>query len=48
MTAIMMENDLGSRYLSVKDFLKSGVPASLVAFTVICTIGFGLMTLIGL
>lgn len=48
MTAIMMENEVGVRYLSVKDFLKSGLPASLLAFLVACSVGFGLSKLVGL
>ncbi|CCG84198.1 protein of unknown function [Taphrina deformans PYCC 5710] len=48
MTAIMMENEVGVRYLSVKDFLKSGLPASILTFIVVCSIGFGLTKLVGL
>ncbi|ORY77737.1 Na+/dicarboxylate, Na+/tricarboxylate and phosphate transporter [Protomyces lactucae-debilis] len=48
MTAIMMENEVGVRYLSVKDFLKSGLPASLLAFGVVTTVGFGLTKVAGL
>lgn len=48
MTAIMMENEVGVRYLTVKDFLKSGLPASLLAFLVACSVGFGLTRLAGL
>lgn len=48
MTAIMMENEVGVRYLSVKDFLKSGLPASVLTFIVVCSIGFGLTKLVGL
>jgi anion transporter len=48
MTAIMMENEVGVRYLSVKDFLKSGLPASVLAFAVVTTVGFGLTKVAGL
>lgn len=44
MNAIMMEDETGTRYLSVKDFLKVGVPSSLVLYAVICTMGYGILT----
>lgn len=47
MTAIMMENEVGVRYLSVKDFLKTGIPASLVAFVVVVLVGYTLMRVVG-
>jgi phosphate transporter len=47
MTAIMMENEVGVRYLSVKDFLKTGVPASLVTLTVVVLVGYTLMRIVG-
>jgi phosphate transporter len=47
MTAIMMENEVGERYLSVKDFLKLGVPASIVTFVVVVLIGYVLMRIVG-
>jgi phosphate transporter len=47
MTAIMMENEVGVRYLSVKDFLKSGVAASLVAFVIVVSVGYVLMRVVG-
>ncbi|RMZ74422.1 PHO87 [Pyrenophora seminiperda CCB06] len=48
MTAIMMEdNRTGQRYLQVKHFLTRGVPASLITFVVIITVGYGLMLAVG-
>jgi len=47
MTAIMMENEVGVRYLSVKDFLKTGVPASLITFTIVVLLGYVLMRIVG-
>ncbi|KAF2866162.1 SPX domain-containing protein [Massariosphaeria phaeospora] len=48
MTAIMMEDQrTGQRYLSVKHFLTRGVPASLIAFMVVITVGYGLMRAVG-
>lgn len=47
MTAIMMENEVGERYLSVKDFLKTGVPASIITFVVVVLMGYLLMRIVG-
>ncbi|KAF8992369.1 SPX domain-containing protein [Cyathus striatus] len=47
-TAATQENELGELYLSNVDFLKNGVPASIVATIVVSTVGFALMRLIGL
>lgn len=47
MTAIMMENEVGVRYLSVKDFLRAGVPASIVAFVIVVLLGYTLMRIVG-
>ncbi|KAF2016928.1 hypothetical protein BU24DRAFT_490196 [Aaosphaeria arxii CBS 175.79] len=48
MTAIMMEDQrTGQRYLEVKHFLTRGVPASIMAFVVIVTVGYGLMLAVG-
>jgi phosphate transporter len=47
MTAIMMENEVGVRYLSVKDFLRTGVPASIVAFVIVVLLGYTLMRIVG-
>jgi di/tricarboxylate transporter len=46
--AIMMEDQrTGQRYLEVKHFLTRGVPASLLTFVVIITVGYGLMLAVG-
>ncbi|KAF2655987.1 SPX-domain-containing protein [Lophiostoma macrostomum CBS 122681] len=48
MTAIMMEDQrTGQRYLDVKHFLTRGVPASLLTFVVVITVGYGLMLAVG-
>jgi len=47
MTAIMMENEVGVRYLSVKDFLKTGVPASIITFVIVVLVGYTLMRIVG-
>ncbi|CAI6263658.1 unnamed protein product [Periconia digitata] len=48
MTAIMMEDQrTGQRYLEVKHFLTRGIPASLIAFVVVITVGYGLMLIVG-
>jgi phosphate transporter len=38
----------GQRYLQVRHFLTRGIPASLMAFVVIVTLGYGLMYVAGL
>jgi phosphate transporter len=47
MTAIMMENEVGVRYLSVKDFLRTGIPASIITFVVVVLVGYTLMRIVG-
>ena len=47
--AIMMEDpSTGQRYLQVKDFITRGIPASILTFAVVITVGYGLMRLAGL
>ncbi|KAI1934339.1 low-affinity phosphate transporter [Ophidiomyces ophidiicola] len=49
MTAIMMEvPETGQRYLRVKHFISRGIPASLISFAVVVTVGYGLMIVAGL
>ncbi|KAF8149087.1 SPX domain-containing protein [Crassisporium funariophilum] len=47
-TAATQEDEMGELYLSNVDFLKNGVPASIIATMVVATVGFLLMKLIGL
>ncbi|KAF8925073.1 SPX domain-containing protein [Dissophora ornata] len=47
MNAIMMEDEMGQQYLSTADFLKVGVPSSVVACITVVTLGYGLMTILG-
>jgi len=47
-TAATQEDELGQLYLSNVDFLKNGVPASIISALVVSTVGFLLMKLIGL
>lgn len=45
--AIMMEDQrTGQRYLEVKHFLTRGIPASMINFIVIITVGYGLMLVV--
>lgn len=45
----MMEvPETGQRYLRVKHFISRGVPASIMAFGVVVTLGYGLMMIAGL
>lgn len=46
-TAAQQENDLGELYLTNVDFLKNGVPASIIATLVVSTLGFVLMKAVG-
>ncbi|KAK2732658.1 low-affinity phosphate transporter [Myotisia sp. PD_48] len=49
MTAIMMEvPETGQRYLRVGHFISRGVPASIMSFLVVVTVGYGLMIVAGL
>lgn len=49
MTAIMMEDSqTGQRYLQVKHFITRGVPASIITFFVVISVGYGLMLAAGL
>jgi phosphate transporter len=47
MTAIMMENEVGVRYLAVKDFLRAGIPASVITFVIVVSVGYVLMRIVG-
>lgn len=47
MNAIMLENEMGQRYLSVNDFLKNGILASVLTLGVIVTVGYLLMHVVG-
>ena len=47
--AIMMEDSqTGQRYLTVKHFLSRGIPASIITFLVVITLGYGLLLVAGL
>lgn len=43
-TAISMTDELGKRYLSVNTFITRGVPASIIAYAFVITIGYGIMS----
>lgn len=45
---INVEDDMGQRYLEPSDFFKNGIPASIVAVTVIITLGYVIMRLMGM
>ncbi|KAF9379732.1 low-affinity phosphate transporter [Podila verticillata] len=47
MNAIAQEDEMGIPYLKTMDFVKSGVPLSVLATLCIATIGFGIMTALG-
>ncbi|GAA5909413.1 Pho91p [Sporobolomyces salmoneus] len=46
--AISLEDDVGQPYLTPADFFKNGVPASIFATTIVVTLGYGIMRLLGL
>lgn len=46
-TAISMIDEVGDRYLTVGNFITRGIPASLIAYIFIVTVGYGLMKVIG-
>lgn len=49
LAAIMMEDSqTGQRYLRVGHFISRGIPASLIVFVVVITIGYGLLLVSGL
>ncbi|RAL64499.1 hypothetical protein DID88_001974 [Monilinia fructigena] len=49
MTAIMMEDSqTGQRYLQVKHFITRGVPASILTWLVVISVGYGLMRVVGM
>ncbi|QRV89762.1 transport protein [Ceratobasidium sp. AG-Ba] len=45
-TAATQEDEMGKVYLTNMDFLRNGVPASVVATMVVATVGYGLMRLV--
>ncbi|KAJ1307545.1 hypothetical protein OPQ81_001642 [Rhizoctonia solani] len=45
-TAATQEDEMGKMYLSNMDFLKNGVPASIVATMVVATVGYTLMRVV--
>jgi len=48
MTAINLEDEVGHRYVSVRTFLRVGIPASLLGTAIIGTLGYVVMSLLGL
>ncbi|KAI8874182.1 SPX-domain-containing protein [Ramicandelaber brevisporus] len=47
MNAIMLENELGIPYLTTFDFIKAGIPASVLAYGTIVTLGYWISAFIG-
>ncbi|EJS41896.1 pho91p [Saccharomyces arboricola H-6] len=46
-TAISMIDEVGDRYLTVGTFITRGVPASLLSYATIVTVGYGLLKVMG-
>lgn len=47
MNAISMVDEMGVEYLTTADFLRNGVPSSILALLVVTTIGYLLMSIVG-
>jgi phosphate transporter len=47
-TAISLEDSTGFPYLSTKDFLKCGIPMTVIFCLLVASLGYGLMLIIGL
>jgi len=45
-TAISMRDEVGKHYLTVNTFITRGVPASIIAYLIVITVGYGIMTAI--
>ena len=48
MTAINLEDEVGHHYVSVRTFLRVGIPASILATLIIATLGYVIMLFLGL
>ncbi|CAO1615497.1 unnamed protein product [Sympodiomycopsis kandeliae] len=48
MTAVSQVDSVGRRYVTAKDFIKVGIPASIAATAIIGTLGYLIMALLGL
>lgn len=48
MTAINLEDEVGHHYVSVRTFLRVGIPASILATAIIASLGYVIMLLMGL
>jgi phosphate transporter len=44
---MMEDSQTGKRYLRVRHFISRGVPASLLTFVTVITLGYGLMLVVG-
>ena len=47
MTAVSLEDSKGLNYVATGDFLKVGIPGSLLAYSLIMTMGYSIMLLLG-
>ena len=45
---MMEDSQTGQRYLQVKHFISRGIPASVITFLVVITLGYGLLLVAGL
>lgn len=47
MSAVMLEDSRGKQYLTTRDFIVTGIPISIVATLLVCTLGYGIMSAMG-
>jgi di/tricarboxylate transporter len=47
MNAVSLEDATGQTFVATNDFLVAGVPSSVLAYSVIVTLGYGLMKVVG-
>ena len=43
----MEDSQTGQRYLRVKHFISRGIPASIMTFAVVISVGYGAMLVVG-
>lgn len=45
-SSLLVNDDFGRKYLSVRDFLTSGIPMSIISVLMICTLGYALINMV--
>lgn len=44
---MMEDSQTGQRYLRVKHFISRGIPASIMTYAIVISVGYGLMLIVG-